>query len=93
MHNWVSISDGDLEFPLESVKKLRELAVEDGGLGGPHARSQLAFIKICKHPELPKDLLPVCERKDAVLVFRRLSLAVQDDDQCELCANTACTGC
>uniref|UniRef100_A0A6J0V591 Guanylate cyclase activator 2B n=1 Tax=Pogona vitticeps TaxID=103695 RepID=A0A6J0V591_9SAUR len=88
----VMVQDGGLAFPLESVKKLKVLLEADAGSAPSRQRSQLPLIAVCKNPELPKEFTPVCRRRDAPLVFKRLNLAVSDD-LCEICANAACTGC
>lgn len=89
----VWVKDGDLAFPLESVKKLKALLEDSAGPNAPRQRSQLPLTSVCKNPELPKELRPICERKDAPLVFKRLNLAVREVDTCEICENAACTGC
>ncbi|NWV19767.1 GUC2A protein, partial [Origma solitaria] len=83
--------DGDLKFPLESVKKLKEL------MGGsrhinPRMMVPVATHSPCQEKHLPEEFRPVCKRADADMVFTRLSLAA-GDDLCEICANAACAGC
>ncbi|XP_077167686.1 guanylin-like isoform X1 [Paroedura picta] len=87
--------DGNSAFPLESVKKMKEILGKEAKAGPASVRSQspVTFLRLCLNPELPKDLRPVCDREDAPAVFRRLELAVEDPDLCELCVNAACTGC
>ncbi|XP_060115698.1 guanylin-like [Heteronotia binoei] len=91
----VQVQDGKFAFPLESVKKMKELLEKDTKPVSGSARSQthVTFLRLCLNPELPKDLRPVCDREDAADVFRRLELAVEDPDLCELCVNAACAGC
>ncbi|XP_077167687.1 guanylin-like isoform X2 [Paroedura picta] len=91
----VHVQDGNSAFPLESVKKMKEILGKEAKAGPASVRSQspVTFLRLCLNPELPKDLRPVCDREDAPAVFRRLELAVEDPDLCELCVNAACTGC
>ncbi|XP_042333995.1 guanylin-like [Sceloporus undulatus] len=89
----VQVQDGERSFSLESVKKLKEILGTQAGPASSRLKSQLAYVTVCTHPELPKEFYSVCQRKEAPLVFKRLSLTVQNTDQCEICANAACTGC
>ncbi|NXF13038.1 GUC2A protein, partial [Smithornis capensis] len=83
--------DGDFKFPLESVKKLKELMD-----GHRPLRARLAVPtashSLCEEKALPVEFQAVCKREDAPMIFQRLSLAAEDD-LCELCANAACAGC
>ncbi|XP_063001374.1 guanylate cyclase activator 2B [Elgaria multicarinata webbii] len=88
----VQVQVDGMTFPLESVKRLQELLGTDAASAHPRMRSHLTFFTACANPDLPKEFQPVCERKDAPLVFKRLDLTVRDDP-CELCANIACSGC
>nr|XP_056721570.1 guanylin-like [Euleptes europaea] len=91
----VQVQDGELVFPLESVKKMKELLGKEDKPGSSTGRSetQVTYLQLCLNPELPKDLRPVCAKEDAPGIFRRLELAVNDPDLCELCVNAACSGC
>ncbi|KAJ7306485.1 hypothetical protein JRQ81_009840 [Phrynocephalus forsythii] len=89
----VLVKDGDLTFPLQSVKKLKALLGADAGSIASRQRSQLPLTLVCRNPELPKEFQPICKRTDAPLIFKRINLAVRDVDLCEICANAACTGC
>ncbi|NWV99506.1 GUC2A protein, partial [Machaerirhynchus nigripectus] len=83
--------DGDLKFSLESVKKLKELM--DGNRHiNPRMMVPMASYSPCQEKHLPEEFWPVCKREDAPMIFRRLSLAAEDD-LCEICANAACAGC
>ncbi|NXJ64814.1 GUC2A protein, partial [Rostratula benghalensis] len=84
--------DGDLKFSLESVKKLKELMDENRPIN-PRMVVSVASYSPCDEKALPEEFHPVCERKDASMIFERLTLAVQDNDLCEICANAACAGC
>ncbi|NXK90122.1 GUC2A protein, partial [Formicarius rufipectus] len=83
--------DGDLKFPLESVKKLKEL-MDATGATHPRMLVPMATHSLCREKSLPAEFQPVCKREDAPQIFQRLSLAA-GDDLCEICANAACAGC
>ncbi|NXK00923.1 GUC2A protein, partial [Corythaixoides concolor] len=84
--------DGDLKFSLESVKKLKALMDEN-----IHSNSRVGISKAsyspCDEKDLPEEFQSVCKREDASMIFERLTLAVQEADLCEICANAACAGC
>ncbi|NXM01304.1 GUC2A protein, partial [Tyrannus savana] len=83
--------DGDLKFPLESVRKLKELM--DGNRPvSPRLAVPVASRAVCLEKSLPAEFQPLCKREDAHKIFQRLSLAAEDD-LCEICANAACAGC
>ncbi|NXX23538.1 GUC2A protein, partial [Podargus strigoides] len=86
------IQDEDFRFPLESVKKLKELMD-----GNRHINPRMVVSKAnyspCNEKDLPEEFQSVCKREDASMIFERLNLAVQDTDLCEICANAACAGC
>ncbi|XP_006123699.1 guanylin-like [Pelodiscus sinensis] len=88
----VYVKEGEFSFPLEAVKKLKELLDVDAR-SKPHMMARTSFIPVCSRPELPKEFQDVCKREDVPLIFHRLNLAVQDIDICEICANAACAGC
>ncbi|NXC36120.1 GUC2A protein, partial [Campylorhamphus procurvoides] len=83
--------DGDLKFPLESVKKLKELLATNSPVN-PRVLLPMATHSLCHEKSLPEEFQPVCKREDALKIFQRLSLAAEDD-LCEICANAACAGC
>ncbi|NWI54188.1 GUC2A protein, partial [Calyptomena viridis] len=83
--------DGDFKFPLESVKKLKELLHGNRTIS-PRLAVPTASLSVCEEKSLPEEFQALCKRDDAPLIFQRLSLAAEDD-LCELCANAACAGC
>uniref|UniRef100_A0A8D2MU72 Guanylate cyclase activator 2B n=1 Tax=Zonotrichia albicollis TaxID=44394 RepID=A0A8D2MU72_ZONAL len=87
----VYVQDGDFKFPLESVKKLKEL-MEGSKPINPRMMVPMASYSPCQDKHLPEEFRPVCKREDAPMIFKRLSLAAEDD-LCEICANAACAGC
>ncbi|XP_068018917.1 guanylin [Melanerpes formicivorus] len=88
----VYVQDGDLQFSLESVKKLKELMDETRKVN-PRMLVSSAASSPCAEKDLPEEFQPVCSRGDALQIFERLSSAIQDADLCEICANAACAGC
>ncbi|XP_071304907.1 guanylin [Agelaius tricolor] len=87
----VYVQDGDFKFPLESVKKLKEL-MEGNKHINPRMMVPMGSYSPCQEKHLPEVFRPVCKREDAPMIFRRLILAAEDD-LCEICANAACAGC
>ncbi|KAM6173692.1 guanylin [Erethizon dorsatum] len=87
----VTVQDGDFSFPLESVKKLKDLQeVLEPKVQG---RRKFAAPPLCSHPEFPEELRPVCIEPNAEDIFRRLEVIAQDPSTCEICAYAACAGC
>ncbi|NXK29726.1 GUC2A protein, partial [Arenaria interpres] len=84
--------DGELKFSLESVKKLKELMDENSHIN-PRMAVSVASYSPCDEKDLPEEFQSVCKRGDASMIFERLSLAVRENDLCEICANAACAGC
>ncbi|NXI58618.1 GUC2A protein, partial [Chloroceryle aenea] len=88
----VYVQDGDLKFSLESVKKLKELMDANRHIN-PRMLVPMASYSPCIEKDLPEEFQSLCKSEDAPKVFQRLSLAVQETDLCEICANAACAGC
>ncbi|XP_032057556.1 guanylin-like, partial [Aythya fuligula] len=86
------VTDGDLKFSLESVKKLKELMDENRSINPRMVVSKTTYSP-CNEKDLPEEFQAVCKREDAPMIFERLSMAVRDADLCEICANAACSGC
>ncbi|NXM27229.1 GUC2A protein, partial [Oxyruncus cristatus] len=84
--------DGDLKFPLESVKKLKELMDGNRPISPRMVVPMASHALLCHEKSLPAEFQSVCKREDAPKIFQRLSLAAEDD-LCEICANAACAGC
>ncbi|KAJ8360463.1 hypothetical protein SKAU_G00169880 [Synaphobranchus kaupii] len=87
----VWVTEGDLRFPLEAVKVLKNLL---------HANAMSTALPpsdgspaVCSNPNLPAEFLPVCEKEGASVLFTRLVDIITPPDPCEICANVACTGC
>ncbi|XP_004591577.2 guanylin [Ochotona princeps] len=95
----VTVQDGQLSFPLEAVKKLRDLPpVPQARLVS--LRQKLAprlrestVSKVCRNPNFPEELKPVCKEPNADQILQRLEAIAEDVGTCEICAYAACTGC
>ncbi|XP_074153718.1 guanylin [Sminthopsis crassicaudata] len=85
----ITVQDGDFSYPLESVKKLKDLKQS----GTRFRRVQDYDVYLCNNPDLPKDLKPICAQSDAGEVFQRLGAIAEDSHSCEICAFAACAGC
>ncbi|XP_013363237.1 PREDICTED: guanylin isoform X1 [Chinchilla lanigera] len=83
--------DGDFSFPLESVKKLKDLQE----VPEPKVQGRRKFVTppLCSHPGFPEELRPVCSQPNAEDILHRLEAIAQDPSTCEICAYAACAGC
>ncbi|XP_075801943.1 guanylin [Microtus pennsylvanicus] len=94
----VTVQDGDLSFPLESVKQLKDLQEELKPRLVSHRRvaarlAQPVTPSLCNHSAFPEALKPLCQKPNAEEILRRLKAIAQDPNTCEICAYAACTGC
>ncbi|XP_057641329.1 guanylin [Chionomys nivalis] len=94
----VTVQDGDLSFPLESVKQLKDLQEEPKVRLVSHKRlaarlAQPVTPSLCSHSAFPEALKPLCQKPNAEEILRRLKAIAQDPNTCEICAYAACTGC
>uniref|UniRef100_A0A8C6Q8K5 Guanylate cyclase activator 2B n=2 Tax=Nannospalax galili TaxID=1026970 RepID=A0A8C6Q8K5_NANGA len=78
------------QVQLESVKRLSEL--EGQQVSSPLLQAKSLLPTVCHNPALPLDLQPVCASQEAASIFKALK-TIANTDECELCANIACTGC
>ncbi|XP_045873910.1 guanylin [Meles meles] len=87
----VTVQDGKLSFPLESVKKLKDLRE----LQEPRTRKSggLAVPQVCSHQKFPEELKPLCKETNAREILHRLEAIAEDPSSCEICAFAACAGC
>uniref|UniRef100_UPI0037E884FF guanylin-like n=1 Tax=Semicossyphus pulcher TaxID=241346 RepID=UPI0037E884FF len=90
----VTVTEGDLQFSLESVKALGALMKGDDA----SAERELRLVEskaaaVCSHPHLPEDIKPLCLRDDAAASLARLAVIASNADACEICKFVACTGC
>ncbi|CAH6790796.1 Guca2a [Phodopus roborovskii] len=94
----VTVQDGDLSFPLESVKQLKDLQEVPESLLVSHKRFAPRLLvpaapPLCRHPKFPEALRPLCKKPNAEEILQRLEAIAQDPNTCEICAYAACTGC
>ncbi|XP_028644143.1 guanylin [Grammomys surdaster] len=94
----VTVQDGDLSFPLESVKKLKDLQEVQEPRLVSHKKFAPRRLKpmaqqLCSHSAFPEALRPVCQKPNAEEILQRLEAIAQDPNTCEICAYAACTGC
>ncbi|XP_043846396.1 guanylin [Dromiciops gliroides] len=85
----VTVQDGDFSYPLESVKKLKDL--QQSRMRSRKAQDYGVFL--CHHPDFPEDLKSVCDRPDSAQAIQRLGAIADDPHTCEICAFAACAGC
>ncbi|XP_006839703.1 PREDICTED: guanylin [Chrysochloris asiatica] len=94
----VTVQDGDFSFPLESVKKLKDLQefqktrIETLKRGRMVAGDVVEPF-LCSHPDFPKELKPLCKEPNAQEILQRLEAIAEDPSTCEICAFAACAGC
>ncbi|XP_059185862.1 guanylin-like [Centropristis striata] len=87
----VQVKVGDMTFPLEAVKQLKELTDLDDNVS-PHL-AETSIVAVCSNPILPQVFRPVCQERGAGIVFSTLMFMITPVDPCEICAYPACTGC
>ncbi|MEJ1282500.1 guanylate cyclase activator 2a (guanylin) [Cricetulus griseus] len=73
----VTVQDGDLSFPLESVKQLKDLKEVPEPLLVSHKRfapRPLVHVppQLCSHPAFPEALRPLCKKPNAEEILKRL---------------------
>ncbi|KAM9350305.1 guanylin-like [Symphorus nematophorus] len=88
----VTVTEGDFQFSLESVKALGAL------MSGDAAEQVLQQVEakaatVCSNPALPAEFKPLCLRRDAGVSLARLAMVAARSNACEICESVACTGC
>ncbi|KAM6218479.1 guanylin [Rhynchocyon petersi] len=100
--NGITVQDGDFSFPLESVKKLKDLPEFQKSWTKNHrkitvrAAGDMTRPEVpiqCNNPEFPRDLRPICKEPNAQEILQRLEAIAEDPSTCEICAYAACAGC
>ncbi|KAF7645127.1 hypothetical protein LDENG_00209550 [Lucifuga dentata] len=87
----VQVKVGDRSFPLEAVKQLKVLMDVDAHVN-PHL-AETSVAAVCNNPILPQIFQPVCQAREAAIVFSRLMNIITSLDPCDICANPSCIGC
>ncbi|XP_044130847.1 guanylin-like [Bufo gargarizans] len=90
----VIVKVGDFTFPLETVKKLKEV-VDNGKVGDDRAQGDdiKPYDLICGNHAVP-ELQDLCDQPDLITqALRGLALVADKMDACEVCAFAACSGC
>lgn len=91
--------DGALSFPLEAVKRLKDLEeLPQPRLASPLRKlaprpRESAVPNACRNQNFPEALKPLCKEPNAGQILQRLVAIAQDPSTCEICAYAACTGC
>ncbi|XP_039094648.1 guanylin [Hyaena hyaena] len=90
----VTVQDGEFSFPLESVKKLKDLReLQEPGIRNRRQSGGLVAPNACSHQKFPEELKPLCKEPNAQEILQRLEAIAEDPDSCEICAFAACAGC
>uniref|UniRef100_A0A673TQS0 Guanylin n=1 Tax=Suricata suricatta TaxID=37032 RepID=A0A673TQS0_SURSU len=86
--------DGEFSFPLESVKKLKDLQeLQEPGIRNHRKSGGPVVPKVCSHQKFPEELKPLCKEPNAPEILQRLEAIAEDPESCEICAFAACAGC
>ncbi|XP_006164977.1 guanylin [Tupaia chinensis] len=94
----VTVQDGDFSFPLESVKKLKDLwEIQEPRIWNykklAPTPGESEVPALCSHPDFPEELKPLCKESNAQEILQRLEAIAEDPSTCEICAYAACAGC
>ncbi|KAL6042723.1 hypothetical protein STEG23_024395, partial [Scotinomys teguina] len=73
----VTVQDGDLSFPLESVKQLKDLLEVPKHLLVNHKKfaprlAQPVTQELCSYSEFPEALRPLCKKPNAEEILKKL---------------------
>lgn len=74
IHVFNCVQDGERSYPLEAVKALKELIDTDAMVNLRLINTNM--VSVCNNPVLPQAFYPVCQGKEAAMVFSRLGKAV-----------------
>ncbi|XP_025711488.1 guanylin [Callorhinus ursinus] len=90
----VTVQDGKFSFPLESVKKLKDLReLQESSTWKSRKSGGPVVPQVCSHLKFPEELKPLCKETDAREILHRLEAIAEDPRSCEICAFAACAGC
>ncbi|XP_073457155.1 guanylin-like [Aquarana catesbeiana] len=87
----VIVEVGDHTFPLESVKKYKDILYKSQNVKSDE--NKIHGMSMCKNPGLPKEFQELCQTGDHQLVMKiltEISKICANIDECELCAHPAC---
>ncbi|XP_077312148.1 guanylate cyclase activator 2B-like [Lithobates pipiens] len=87
----VIVEVGDHTFPLESVKKYKDILYKSPNVKSDDYKTH--GMSVCKNPGLPKEFQELCQTGDHQLVMKTLTeihKICASMDECELCAHPAC---
>ncbi|XP_072282760.1 guanylin-like [Pyxicephalus adspersus] len=90
----VVVKVGDHTFSLETVKEYKEI-IDKSHVAADDPTHQTEE-QICQNKELPSELKELCQGRDTkevMKIFGELGRICDSMDECEICANAACTGC
>ncbi|XP_064443565.1 guanylin isoform X2 [Mirounga angustirostris] len=86
--------DGKFSFPLESVKKLKDLReLQEPSTWKSRKSGGPVVPQVCSHLKFPEELKPLCKETNAQEILHRLEAIAEDPGSCEICAFAACAGC
>uniref|UniRef100_A0A8C3WGQ4 Guanylin n=1 Tax=Catagonus wagneri TaxID=51154 RepID=A0A8C3WGQ4_9CETA len=88
----VTVNDGEFSFPLESVKKLKDIQELQKPRNPRNLGGSINTI-LCNSPKFPEELKPICQEPNSEEILERLESIAQDPSTCEICAYAACAGC
>ncbi|KAE8600074.1 hypothetical protein XENTR_v10013051 [Xenopus tropicalis] len=83
----VKIQVGKFTFHVKSVLELKKVIETE------EKEPTEVTQELCHSNALPEEFHPVCEEDNAPDIFIQLVRAVENFDECEICANPACPGC
>ncbi|XP_026354142.1 guanylin [Ursus arctos] len=90
----VTVQDGRFSFPLDSVKKLKDLReLQEPSIWKGRKSAGPAAPRVCSHLKFPAELKPLCKETNAQDILHRLEAIAEDPSACEICAFAACAGC
>ncbi|XP_073457538.1 guanylin-like [Aquarana catesbeiana] len=89
----ITVKVGSHTFSLEAVKQYKHMMEKSHVVADPTPQTEQ---EMCGNKELPSELQEVChgtDTKEIMKTFGELARICGGMDECEICANAACTGC